>query len=138
MSRSVIGFGDRSDDSRSKGTEAINRLFNPEFRNRLDGVIPFGHLTTEIMKRVVDKFIGELGKQLGQKKVELSLSSEALQWLAGKGYDPLYGARPLGRLIQTEISDALSEEILFGRLKAGGKVSISLENDRLTFEYSDR
>ena len=138
MNRSVIGFGDRSEDSRSKGTEAINRLFNPEFRNRLDGVIPFGHLTPEIMKRVVDKFIGELRKQLGQKKVELSLSPEALQWLAEKGYDPLYGARPLGRLIQTEISDALSDEILFARLKGGGRVSISLENDRLTFDYSER
>lgn len=136
MSKDSIGFGDRIDDTRSKGNEAIKKIFSAEFRNRLDSTITFNSLTPEIMIMVVDKFIHELRQQLGQKKVGITLSDSARNWLAEKGYDPKYGARPLGRLIQTEIKDTLSEEVLFGKLHKGGKVFIDLVNDKLSFDYS--
>jgi ATP-dependent Clp protease ATP-binding subunit ClpA len=136
MSKDVIGFGDRSKDTQSKGRDAINRLFSPEFRNRLDGTISFNPLNQEIMKKVVDKFIKELRGQLKQKKVSIALSEKARTWLSEYGYDPQNGARPLGRLIQSEINDVLSEEVLFGRLSKGGNVSIDLDRDKLTFSYS--
>jgi ATP-dependent Clp protease ATP-binding subunit ClpA len=136
MGKSTIGFGDRSRDTHSKGKDAINRLFSAEFRNRLDCTITFNALTPEIMKKVVDKFINELQQQLSQKKVTIVLSDNARNWLAGRGYDPQYGARPLGRLIQTGIKDVLSEEVLFGKLSKGGKVFIDVDKDKLTFNYS--
>jgi ATP-dependent Clp protease ATP-binding subunit ClpA len=136
MDKNVVGFGDRSVDVRAKGTSAINKLFSPEFRNRLDAIITFNPLTPDIMRRIVDKFIKELEDQLQGRKTRIAVSDVARNWLADKGFDPRYGARPLGRLIQTEIRDALSEEILFGRLEKGGQVSIDLANDHLTFEYS--
>ncbi len=136
MSKETIGFGDRSGDTRSKGTDAIKKLFSAEFRNRLDSTITFNPLTPDIMKQVVSKFILELQKQLGEKKVTISLSDKARTWLAEKGYDPQFGARPLGRLIQTEIKDVLSEEVLFGKLFRGGTVHIDVANNRLSFDYS--
>ena len=136
MSKSTIGFGDRSRDSRSKGKDAIKKLFSAEFRNRLDSTITFNPLTPEIMMMVVDKFINELQQQLNQKKVVITLSDSAKNWLAEHGYDPQFGARPLGRLIQTEIKDLLSEEVLFGNLYKGGNVFIDLVKDKLTFEYT--
>lgn len=135
MSRSVVGFGDRSRDAQAKGKDAVTRLFNPEFRNRLDGIIAFNPVTPEIMRRIVDKFISELQGQLGRKKVKIVLSGDAAGWLAEKGYDPLFGARPLARIIQEEIKDTLSEEMLFGKLKKGGKVSVGREQNALTFDY---
>ncbi len=137
MDRSVIGFGDRAGDTRAKGKDAINSLFSPEFRNRLDSTITFNALNQEIMKKVVDKFISEFQRSLSRKKVRIALSSDARTWLAIKGYEPAFGARPLARLIQTEIKDVFSEEVLFGRLRKGGKVLIALEKDRLSFTYSD-
>ncbi len=137
MGKSTIGFGDRSKDTHSKGKDAIQRLFSAEFRNRLDSTITFNPLTPEIMKKVVDKFIHELQQQLNQKKVIIDLSEAARDWLARRGYDPQYGARPLGRIIQTAIKDVLSEEVLFGKLFKGGKVSIDLDKDTLTFNYSN-
>ncbi len=134
--REVIGFGDRSKDTQSKSTEAITRLFSPEFRNRLDGIITFNALTQEIMRQVVGKFIEELRGQLTQKNVKISISEDATDWLASRGYDTMYGARPLARLIQTEIKDALSDEVLFGRLKKGGSVHVKLKEDKLSFEYA--
>jgi ATP-dependent Clp protease ATP-binding subunit ClpA len=136
MNKNTIGFGDRTTDTRSKGKDAVNRLFSAEFRNRLDSTITFNSLTPEIMKKVVDKFINELQQQLSHKKVIISLSDKAGSWLAEKGYDPQYGARPLDRLIQHEIKDVISEEVLFGRLHKGGKVVIGLSKDKLTFNYS--
>jgi ATP-dependent Clp protease ATP-binding subunit ClpA len=136
MDRNVIGFGDRSTDGQSKGKAAINRLFTPEFRNRLDGIITFKPLTSEIMKKVVDKFIHELEGQLAAKKVRIAVSTGARNWLAGKGFDPRYGARPMGRVVQTELKDVLSDEILFGKLIKGGEVFIDVEGDRLRFEYN--
>ncbi|HMK61338.1 MAG TPA: ATP-dependent Clp protease ATP-binding subunit ClpA [Dissulfurispiraceae bacterium] len=136
MDKGSIGFGDRSRDVNAKSGEAITKLFNPEFRNRLDAIIAFNSLDALIMKRVVDKFIGELDRQLTQKRIKIVLSDEARDWLADKGYDARYGARPLSRLMQTEIKDVLSEELLFGRLKKGGTVSIGLKEGRLDFTYS--
>jgi ATP-dependent Clp protease ATP-binding subunit ClpA len=136
MDRGAIGFGDRKADPGAGGGDAIRKLFNPEFRNRLDGIITFNSLNPEIMRKVVDKFIDELRHQLIRKKVKVELSDTARSWLAEKGYDDKYGARPLGRLIQAEIKDALSEELLFGRLKKGGSVRIHLKDNRLEFEYS--
>ncbi|RPI36543.1 MAG: ATP-dependent Clp protease ATP-binding subunit ClpA, partial [Nitrospiraceae bacterium] len=126
MDKNVIGFGDRAYDTRSKGADAIKSLFSPEFRNRLDSIITFNPLNPEIMKKVVDKFVSEFQRSLSKKKVRISLSDDARTWLASKGYEPAFGARPLARLIQTEIKDVLSEEVLFGRLRKGGKVSITL------------
>ena len=137
MDKSVIGFGDRGGDAAAKGRDAINSLFNPEFRNRLDSIITFNQLTPEIMEKVVDKFITEFQRSLRRKKVRITLSDEARTWLASKGFDPVYGARPLARLIQSEIKDVMSEEVLFGRLKKGGKVLIGMDKDNLSFAYSD-
>ena len=136
MSQQTIGFGDVHRDTESKGKKAIEKLFSPEFRNRLDDIINFNSLNPEIMQKVVDKFIDELNGQLSIKKVSLTITPEVRIWLADKGYDPSYGARPLARVIQTEIKDGLSDEILFGRLKRGGKVIVDLADDRLIFKYS--
>jgi ATP-dependent Clp protease ATP-binding subunit ClpA len=136
MNKDVVGFGDRDKDSQAKGKDAINKLFTPEFRNRLDAIISFNPLPPAVMKLVVDKFMAELNAQLGLKKVTLVITEEVRAWLAEKGYDARNGARPLSRLIQTEIKDLLSDEILFGKLKKGGTVHIALEKGRLTFSYS--
>ncbi|MGW8272643.1 MAG: ATP-dependent Clp protease ATP-binding subunit ClpA [Thermodesulfovibrionales bacterium] len=136
MDRQTIGFGDRSMDTHSRGKDAVVRTFSPEFRNRLDAVITFNPLNGEIMKRVVDKFIRELQSQLTPRKVRITMTDDARAWLASRGFDPLYGARPMGRLIQTEIKDVLSEQILFGSLRKGGEALISVSGDRLSFGYS--
>ena len=135
MSQQTIGFGDVKKDTASKGIKAIEKMFSPEFRNRLDEVINFNSLNLDIMKKVVDKFIKELNGQLAVKKISLTISNRVRTWLAKKGYDPQYGARPLARVIQTEIKDALSDEILFGRMQKGGEVDIDLKNDKLVFNY---
>ncbi len=138
MSSQTIGFGDKKYDTEDKGKKAIEKFFSPEFRNRLDGIIHFNALTQEIMEKVVDKFMKELKEQLAFKKISLTLSSDARTWLARNGHDPRYGARPLTRLIQTEIKDILSDEILFRRLVKGGEVFIDEVNDKLTFEVTSR
>ena len=135
MSSQSIGFGDATYDTESKGKKAIEKFFNPEFRNRLDAIISFNPLTVEIMERVVDKFIDELSGQLAAKRVVLSISAKTRTWLAKKGYDPRYGARPLVRLLQTEIKDILSEQILFGGLEKGGNVFVDIENGKPEFHY---
>jgi ATP-dependent Clp protease ATP-binding subunit ClpA len=136
MTKDVVGFGDRSRDVYAKGESAINRLFSPEFRNRLDGVVTFTQLTPDIMKRVVDKYVGELRGQLAGRRVELTVSEDAREWLAEKGFDPRFGARPLARLMQAEIKDVLTEEIMCGRLTKGGQVSVGCREGRLSFIYS--
>jgi ATP-dependent Clp protease ATP-binding subunit ClpA len=138
MSTQTIGFGDKKNDTKDKGKRAVENFFSPEFRNRLDGIIHFNPLNEDIMKKVVDKFINELRGQLAAKRVTIGLSSEARTWLAKNGHDPSYGARPLSRLIQTEIKDVLSDEILFGRLEKGGSVLIDVENSKLTFNYNPK
>ncbi|NNK97372.1 MAG: AAA domain-containing protein, partial [Desulfobacterales bacterium] len=132
MAANTIGFmGDKKD----KGAKAVDKLFSPEFRNRLDGIITFEPLDNEAMKRVVDKLIAELEGQLSEKKVRINLTPSAREWLAKKGYDPDFGARPLRRLIMSEIGDRLSEEILFGQLVRGGLVKVGTKNNALTFTY---
>lgn len=135
MSSQTIGFGDALFDTESKGQKAIEKYFSPEFRNRLDAIVVFNALTVEIMEKIVDKFIAELNDQLASRKVLLVISPNARKWMAKKGYDPRYGARPLSRLIQTEIKDVLSDRILFGRLEKGGKIFVDVEKNRLRFVY---
>jgi ATP-dependent Clp protease ATP-binding subunit ClpA len=139
MSANTIGFaGSQEDDTKAKGRRAIEKIFSPEFRNRLDAIITFNSLTPEIMEKIVDKFIGELNAQLSGKRVFVQISPGARTWLARKGYDPRYGARPLGRVIQLEIKDALTDEILFGRLEKGGQVSVDCDDGGLIFAYGER
>lgn len=128
----AIGFASTNEQ---KEMEAVERLFPPEFRNRLDAIVTFNSLTPKVMLHVVDKFIDELQDQLRVKKVVLELTKSAKKWLGKKGYSPDYGARPLSRVIQTEIKDQLSDEILFGALIRGGKVTIDCVNDKLVQTY---
>ncbi len=118
-------------------TEAIERMFSPEFRNRLDAVIPFASLAPEVVGRVVDKFIMQLEAQLADRQVTIELSDEARRWLVDKGYDQRYGARPLARVIQEHIKRPLAEELLFGRLTKGGVVRVRIEDGRVGFDYPD-
>ncbi len=140
MSGNAIGFKAGMEEDRAlRGVGAIEKLFSPEFRNRLDAIIPFHSLTQEIMEKIVDKFMGELCAQLAVKNVTLELSPEARSWLARKGFDPAFGARPLGRLIQKEVKDVLADQILFGELVAGGSVRIGLKDTQeLTFTFAAR
>jgi len=135
MSAANIGFGQTHKGAQSKGKKAIEKLFSPEFRNRLDEIITFNALNLDIMEMIVDKFIAELNQQLAIKKVALTISPAVRAWLAEKGHDPAYGARPLGRVVQTEIKDKLADEILFGALQHGGHVSLDMADDQLTFNY---
>lgn len=135
MSGATIGFGDPIKDSAGKGRKAIEKYFSPEFRNRLDGVITFNGLNIEIMELIVDKFMSEFSVQLAAKKVELAYTDATRKWMARKGYDPQYGARPLARVLQTEVKDVLADEILFGKLSKGGQVTIDATDDGLTFDY---
>jgi ATP-dependent Clp protease ATP-binding subunit ClpA len=135
MSAANIGFGQTHKDAQSKGKKAIEKLFSPEFRNRLDEIITFNALNLEIMELIVDKFVTELNQQLAIKKVALTISPAVRAWLAQKGHDPTYGARPLARVMQAEIKDQLSDAILFGELQNGGLVSLDMADDELTFNY---
>ena len=134
MSGAPLGFGAPS--KAGKGKEAIEKMFSPEFRNRLDAMIVFNALGMEIIERVVDKFIVELDHQLNEKKVFLQLTPKARRWLAERGYDPSFGARPMARLIQNEIKRVLADEILFGSLQGGGNVEVDENDGKLVFAYS--
>jgi len=134
MAAAAIGFG--SPTNRDKGRKALERLFSPEFRNRLDAVVQFGALTPEAIERVVDKFVTELDAQLNARRVTIHLTPAARQWLAARGYDLTFGARPMARLIQQEIKRQLADEMLFGRLRDGGRVEVDAADDRLTFRYT--
>jgi ATP-dependent Clp protease ATP-binding subunit ClpA len=123
-------------DEKGKDKTVINRLFAPEFRNRLDAIVSFTKLNAETVEKVVVKLIKELEEQLAEKRVSIKLSSAALTWLAKHGYDPDFGARPLRRLIMKEIGDTLTEQILFGELSHGGEATVDLQGDKLTFKYS--
>jgi ATP-dependent Clp protease ATP-binding subunit ClpA len=137
------GGSARAADTRQKmaqqrSKQAIEKVFSPEFRNRLDAIVTFGPLEPAVMETIVEKFILQLEAQLAERRVAITLLPEARQWLAEKGYDPLYGARPLARVIQTEVRDPLTDEILFGRLENGGTVTIGLADGKLTFDFEDR
>ncbi len=135
VDRGVIGFGDRTSDAQAKSREAVNRLFSPEFRNRLDAIITFKPLERDTILMVVDKFIRQLQEQLAQKQVTLTVTEAARAYLAEKGFDKKFGARPMARVIQTELKDPLSDEILFGRLKKGGTVRVDHDGKALRFEF---
>ncbi len=136
LAKPAIGFNRTGREG--EDTDAINRLFTPEFRNRLDAIIPFKALSPETIGRVVDKFVLQLEAQLTDRNVTLDLTAPAREWLGKKGYDPSYGARPLGRLIQEQIKKPLADELLFGKLAKGGTVLIGLDTatDKLTFSYT--
>jgi len=140
MARAAFGF------TRTKregdDMEAITRLFAPEFRNRLDAIITFAHLSPEIIKMVVEKFVLQLEAQLADRDVTIELTDEATKWLIANGYDELMGARPMARVIQEHIKKALADEVLFGRLKGGGHVRVIVVTDeagnsKLGFDYPD-
>jgi ATP-dependent Clp protease ATP-binding subunit ClpA len=148
MSANTIGFTDGAARdganramrraSASKSKIAIEKVFSPEFRNRLDAIVTFRPLTPEAMESIVEKFMLQLEGQLSERHVAITLTPEARAWLAAKGYDPAFGARPLGRIVQKDVRDPLTDEILFGQLEHGGTVTIGAADDHLTFSYERR
>lgn len=135
MSKSSIGFGQKvQDEAASKGLKAVERMFTPEFRNRLDALVSFHNLTEPMMLRIVDKFLAEIKTNLGRRKAELVVADKARQWLAREGFDPAMGARPLRRLLRSQVEDKLAYELLFGFLKKGGKARLTLREDELALE----
>ncbi|TKB48895.1 ATP-dependent Clp protease ATP-binding subunit ClpA [Ferrimonas sediminicola] len=132
--RKSIGF--RQQDHSLDAMSEINRVFSPEFRNRLDSIIWFNHLDMQVIAKVVDKFLVELQAQLDAKRVTLQVDEDARVWMAEKGYDQNMGARPMGRLVQEQLKKPLANEILFGRLQGGGEVQVTVEGDALTFHYA--
>ena len=133
MSASPIGFGSPEAAGIKK---ALDAAFAPEFRNRLDEIVPFNPLTEPLMGNIVNKFIDELSGRLEERELTISLSAGARKYLARKGYDPLFGARPLSRFIETNVNDPISREILFGKLTKGGKIKVGVKGEKLTFKYS--
>ncbi|MCP1468716.1 ATP-dependent Clp protease ATP-binding subunit ClpA [Sphingobium sp. OAS761] len=127
MAKESIGFGELSRDDVQE--DAVKKLFTPEFRNRLDAIVPFGYLPPEIVARVIDKFVLQLELQLADRDVHITLDDKAKEWLTAKGYDKLYGARPMGRLMQEKIKQPLAEELLFGKLVHGGEVHVRMKED---------
>ncbi|MEQ1868980.1 MAG: ATP-dependent Clp protease ATP-binding subunit ClpA [Vicinamibacterales bacterium] len=148
MSAHTIGFAegalppkggaDLRPSSISKSKAAIERVFSPEFRNRLDAIVTFRALTPAAMETIVEKFVLQLEAQLAERKVAITLTPEARTWLGAKGYDAVMGARPLARVIQREVRDPLTDEILFGKLEHGGTVTIGVADNALTFDYEPR
>jgi ATP-dependent Clp protease ATP-binding subunit ClpA len=132
MARETVGFGNLTREGEDE--QAVQRMFTPEFRNRLDAIVPFGYLPPEVVARVVDKFILQLELQLADRNVHIRLDDESRKWLTDKGYDKLYGARPMGRLIQEKIKQPLAEELLFGKLVHGGEVTVKMKDGALSFE----
>lgn len=125
MAQKSIGFGNAPvENSARKGLSAIEKLFSPEFRNRLDAIVPFRNLTRDMMLSIVDKFVDEIRASLEHRKVKLTLTDKARMWIADKGFDPSMGARPLRRVLRNEVEDLLSQELLFGNLQKGGRARI--------------
>jgi len=146
LSVASIGFseaaGERADEARQRNADArsraaVERIFTPEFRNRLDAIVTFKSLSPAVMETIVSKFVLQLEAQLAERRIAITLEPAARAWLGTKGFDPVFGARPLARVIQREVRDPLTDEILFGRLESGGTVTIGLDAaaDRLTFSY---
>ncbi|WP_265571156.1 ATP-dependent Clp protease ATP-binding subunit ClpA [Sphingomicrobium nitratireducens] len=132
MARESIGFGNVTREDAQE--DAVKKMFTPEFRNRLDAVVPFGYLPPAVVARVVDKFILQLELQLADRNVHIDLDDKAREWLVAKGYDKLYGARPMARLVQEKIKQPLAEELLFGKLVDGGEVKVFIKDDKPVFE----
>ena len=147
MSAASIGFVDapktdapdtRQRAAQARSKSAVERVFSPEFRNRLDAIVNFQPLTASVMETIVDKFIIQLEEQLAERRIAITLLPDARKYLAKKGYDPVFGARPLARVIQTEVRDRLTDEILFGQLEQGGNVTIGYDGNDLTFAFAPR
>ena len=134
MAKQGIGFGDVS--KADAGDEAVKRMFTPEFRNRLDAIVPFAYLGTDVIARVVEKFVLQLELQLAEQNVHIQFDGDAREWLGKRGYDKLYGARPMARLIQEKVKQPLAEELLFGKLRHGGEVHVSVKEEVLAFELT--
>jgi ATP-dependent Clp protease ATP-binding subunit ClpA len=142
MSAATIGFGEaagRNDEqgrvAAGRAKTALERVFSPEFRNRLDAIVTFKALSPDAMETIVDKFILQLESQLTDRRVAIALTPAARTWLARAGYDRVFGARPLARIIQKEVRDVLTDQILFGELEHGGTVTIDAPDDKLAFKY---
>ena len=135
LSKTQIGFTKTA----ATGDEMaeIKRLFTPEFRNRLDAIVSFASLSREVILRVVDKFLMQLEEQLHDKKVETIFTDALKDLLAEQGFDPLMGARPMARLIQDTIRSALADELLFGRLAHGGKVTVDVKDGKVVLEFAE-
>ncbi|HKE56966.1 MAG TPA: AAA family ATPase, partial [Pyrinomonadaceae bacterium] len=129
------GIGFQKGKGRGQGRGAIERAFSPEFRNRLDAWIAFQPLDRAVIEKIVDKFVSELNDQLKEKKLTVLLTSEARAWLAERGFDRLYGARPMARLIQSKLKEPLAEKILFADEQTRGEVIVSVENDELALKF---
>jgi len=129
-----IGFGSSVKTEASE--EAVKKMFAPEFRNRLDAIVPFGYLPTDVVARVVDKFILQLELQLADQNVHIQFDSDARTWLGKRGYDKMMGARPMARLLQDKIKQPLAEELLFGKLAQGGEVHVSIKDEAPAFEVT--
>jgi ATP-dependent Clp protease ATP-binding subunit ClpA len=149
LSSTTIGFSEGAGDQArtemtrqraalTRSKSAVERMFTPEFRNRLDAIVTFKPLTPAVMETIVGKFILQLESQLAERRVAIVLEPEARAWLAVKGFDPVYGARPLGRVIQKEVRDPLTDQVLFGQLEQGGTVTIGVnpETNMLSFSFS--
>ncbi|PYR02419.1 MAG: ATP-dependent Clp protease ATP-binding subunit ClpA [Acidobacteria bacterium] len=147
LSAQTIGFADNAGDahdervrraSEGRSRAAIERVFSPEFRNRLDAIVTFRPLSAAVMEEIVDKFMLQVEQQLRERHVAIALTPEARTWLAVKGYDAVFGARPLARVVQKEVRDPLTDQILFGALEHGGTVTIGVAENGLTFAYEAR
>ncbi|HTE51072.1 MAG TPA: ATP-dependent Clp protease ATP-binding subunit ClpA [Kofleriaceae bacterium] len=134
MAAARIGFGGEGADGTAGGRKALERVFSPEFRNRLDSTIFFDSLTPEVIRRVVDKFLDEIDGQLAERRVHLEVSSAAKEWFGVHGYDKTFGARPMARLIQDKLKVALAEELLFGKLENGGTARVEVVDDEIVIE----
>ena len=132
--RNAIGFG--RDKVQGEEEAALKRLFTPEFRNRLDAMVSFKPLTQDIIRQVVQKFVLQLEAQLADRNVTIETTDEAADWLAKNGFDELYGARPLARMIQEHIKKPLADDILFGKLSRGGHVKVRLKDGKLVFDIT--
>ncbi len=138
MTSAQIGFGENKSQPKGDPKKAIEKHFSPEFRNRLDDIVIFHHLDRNVVESIVYKFIRELEEQLRDKKVTVHLTRKAVDWIADKGYDPAFGARPMSRVIQESIKNRLVDELLFGKLQSGGTVTLSEKQGDLTFRFSRR
>ena len=145
LAANALGFADHGDYGEGLPTrtprdtdadKAVERLFSPEFRNRLDARLRFNPLSPLVMQRIVDKFVRELSLQLAEKKVKVEITEAARQLLAEKGYDPTFGARPLGRVIEETVKRPLTDELLFGALEGGGTATVDAEGGEIVMRYA--